>query len=155
MEFFAMTQTEQLQDVLSIMERTLLAPVISGELETWAEAARDAVCEGAPVIRECVELLHRSEIKAIRKEDPELSVQATRLAEADVQILHDMDRLCAELTELAKVAPKVEPNEAPAADIADRISKKGIDLIISVRRQEEAIKAWQHEAMARDRGPVD
>lgn len=150
-----MTQTEQLQDVLGIMERTLLAPVISGELETWAEAARDAVCEAAPVIRECVETLHRSEVKAIRQEDPELSVQATRLAEADAQILLDTERLCAELKELAKVAPQVEPNEGPAAGIAERIGKKGIDLVIAIRRQEEALKAWQHEAMARDRGPVD
>ncbi len=149
------THDESVATALAELERTLLTPLIPGEVETWAQAAWRAFAVAAPLLQQRIRCVHAEEISQILDDDPELSAQVQRLRETGNQILAAMENLGLKLSRLARITPALEPNEAPAAEIAKRLSQQGIELVVSIRRQDEEIRTWQSESVLRDRGPVD
>jgi hypothetical protein len=143
---------DQFREVLDELERVLLAPLVSGELASWTETALRAFHAAAPLLRDRVESVHPRELQEIFREDPELATEVDKMKQADLEILAGIDRLEQVLSKFFEVAPNVEPNEAPAADVLARVSEQGIDLIVSIRRQEEAMRVWHQESLLRDRG---
>lgn len=143
------------REVLDELERVLLSPLVSGELTTWTETALRAFHAAAPLLRERVEVNHPEELEEIMEDDPELASQVEKMRQADLEILASIERLDKVLSKLFTVAPQVEPNEAPAADVLLRVSEQGIALVVAIRRQEEAMKVWRQEALLRDRGIAD
>lgn len=143
-----------LEECLKRLERSLLTPLISGELETWAQSAHEAFVVAEAVIRGTV-ARHAGEIDQIQADDPDLGTEVEKLRAADAEILKATDRLRDRFDLLIGVAPKIEPAEAPGSALAEKLSEEGIELILEVRRQEEALKTWQYESIARDRGEGD
>lgn len=144
-----------LQTALAEFERQLLTPVVPGELATWLEAIRGPMETAMGALRHAVTEEHPDNIESIGREDPELQrrteqlhTEAHRLLEEVHGVTHDLDR----------IQPAVEtdePNEAKAADMVNRFVERAVALIISARKQEQAIKVWAMESLERDRGDVD
>lgn len=144
-----------LSSQLADLERCLLTPVVSGELATWCETVRRSFHQAKPAIRKLLNEAHPQELEQILQEDPELSHEIEKLWASASELNARLDMLGGDLEMLPDVAEVNEPNERPIQSVAERISKSGIELVIAIRRQEEAVKTWRHEALARDRGPVD
>ncbi|MBX3413973.1 MAG: hypothetical protein KF708_14880 [Pirellulales bacterium] len=151
----ATQHTDQYREVLDEFERVLLTPLVSGELPGWVENALRAYQAAAPPLRERVEVEHSRELGQIFQEDPELATEVEKMRHTDHELLAALERIGQALGRLCQVAPRVEPNEAPAAEVLGRISEQGIALVIAFRRQEEALRLWHNEALLRDRGAAD
>lgn len=141
--------------LLNAMERSLMSPLVSGELELWATTACRA-CEaalGAITHRATVE--YPQEIRAIMQDDPELATRAGQLLEEATGLGKNAQRFLLEMQRVCAFGDKTEPDEAPVAAVAKALTTRGIDVALAARRLDEAIITWQHESLNRDRGNVD
>lgn len=145
----------ELNGALTQAETSLLTPVVSGELETWARTLQEAtqlVSERLPTYLKSV--LH-PEYAEIAKTDPELLTRVEQLIAEDQSLLVDQDGFRTEVNEFVKRATQIKKDEVQVAAERSKLEQKGLALILRIKRQRAAADTWLAEANYRDRGPVD
>ncbi|QDU31814.1 hypothetical protein ETAA8_69740 [Anatilimnocola aggregata] len=147
-------QEAQLKEVVEKLERSLLTPVISGELVSWVTTVQDGADELDEQIRPFLEVLH-AEYKQIVKADSELMSRVEQLVAEEKKMLLALEAFRCDLHQLAERAPTVFSDEAKVADERKKVEKQGTDILIQIKRQQTAVATWLSEADYRDRGPVD
>ena len=147
--------TKPLEDALGALESALATPVIAGELPQWCEVASHACNEMEICLKTAVRENHTPLIKEIFAIDPEQARHVDQLKQADVELQQHVAAFGQRLVELCDAAVVVEPDEQRIAERVEDTIKSGLDLVISVRRQEMALTTWHSEALKRDRGVVD
>ncbi len=77
------------------------------------------------------------------------------MRQQDKEIVRQFDALRTESAHLTQKAKRSEPDEALADHQLAHFTKRALDLIINIRKQESAVTTWYQEAFQRDRGNVD
>lgn len=150
-----LTDRAKLDVVFDAMERSLMAPIVSGEFEQWARTAC-AACEAA-----AKEIGHRTsaeypyEIRDIMQDDPELASRASELLQQAASLGDQAQHFVQDMQRICNLGDSTDPDEGPVATVAKALTTRGIDLVLTARRLDEAIATWKHESLNRDRGNVD
>jgi predicted nuclease with TOPRIM domain len=97
----------------------------------------------------------RSEYDQIKENDTELAARVQQMSQEDQAILAEFEEVQGDLAALSRRAPQVEGDELKLEDRRQRAEKRATDLILRIKRQQAGIATWLHEALNRDRGPVD
>jgi len=145
----------ELIDAVEQLEVSLEAPVVPGDMVSWATNVRQACEKLQPILDEQIREVHPRTIKQIAAEDPELSARAVNLKNEDEESLRQFERLWTWVSRLPKRVSEVEPDEGVMEDELKELIDEGLKFVLHVRRQETAIKTWMNESLFRDRGPVD
>lgn len=144
-----------LEQKLKRLATSLQTPVVPGELESWVGTVRDAANLAAEALQHQIASVHPSEFAQIVKEDPELFRQVEQMKDADRDSSARMNSFRARIGQLAKEAPRGEPNELKLKEQLAEVIDQGLALVLHVQKQEIARRTWLQEAFNRERGVGD
>ena len=147
--------TEALQAKLESLEKHLETPVVPGEQFAWLRAADTALMEVGLALRTQIARAHPQQFAEIETEDAELIRRVEQLQAEDREITESFRELQTEVEQLAQQADRIAPDEGPLENKVSRFADRALALVIQVRKQEQAIDTWTHEAFNRDRGVAD
>lgn len=150
-----LTLNTEFAEALERFQISLETPLISGEMESWADCVRSAYRDLASVLHEHVREVHRPMIKQISTEDPELLCHIAGIEQADSSNLDAFDRLGQRIEQLPGLVAKIEPDEKRLEDHLSRLIQEGLELAMQLHKQETVISTWHDEALFRDRGTID
>src|SRR4029079_7670436 len=145
----------ELNDSLTRVETALLAPVVSGELESWARTVQETtkgLFERLPTYLHSV--LH-PQYAEIAKSDSELLTRVQQLIAEDQNLVLEQDKFNKRVNDFVQRAAQIKKDEAQAATERGKLEQEGIALVLRFKRQRSAADTWLAEATYRDRGPVD
>ncbi len=142
-------------EALERFQISLEIPVISGEMESWADCVRSAYRGLTPILHEHIRAVHRPIIKQISAEDPELLCQIAGVERGDNANLEAFDKLGQRIEQLPGLATKIEPDERRLEDHLNQLVKDGLELAMQLHKQETVLSTWHDESVFRDRGTVD
>lgn len=148
-------EQEALKEALAVCEKCLETPVIPGEAVDWVQNLNRALDELAPRFSERIQRTHRDQLDEISAQDSGLLNRVERLRVEDEAVDAELTTLHEHVGHLATGIEQAEPNEVKAEPAIEKIVDHGLDLVIRIRKQEEAISTWLVEALQRDRGEGD
>jgi len=140
---------------LEKFERCLETPIVSGDLVAWFEAAKEASQEAQEAYREAVCEDHAEMLDEILEQDAALGPRVEELKTEQEQLLDRWSEFQKQLDAGHRAAKRSEPNEAKLQEPLDDLTERGLRLVISLRKQETALRTWHTEALHRDRGIAD
>jgi hypothetical protein len=144
-----------LHESLDRLETCLETPVVPGELPGWCDDAEHACMEVKSHLSREVAEIHPPLFEQIQAEDPALAPRVEEMCEIDKQLLTEVEQVAAYLDRLTEIAGEIEPDEAKVDEHVQRAVDRGLQLVLSVRKQDTALTTWYMEALDRDRGTVD
>ncbi|MEX2173686.1 MAG: hypothetical protein WD872_04945 [Pirellulaceae bacterium] len=153
-----MTQSAEetaLVEALAKLETALLAPLISGELESWASAVGQGAGELEPSWTSNVKNILQPQYAEIARSDQELLSRVESLIAEDEKLGEAFDAFRGNAQDFCRRAPAARKDENKVAEQQQALVKQGLDLVTGIRRQQVAASAWLAESLYRDRGPVD
>jgi hypothetical protein len=136
-------------------ERSLMHPILAGELATWTEELQEAWNEFAAQIHFRSKHLYPRQYREIGEQDPELLPRLDLLGAEDAAIEQRREKINQAITQATQHIPELEPDEQKAQRHLQTLIDDGIDFVNRVRKQSIAIETWYVEAFDRDRGAVD
>jgi len=145
----------ELNESLTRLETALLAPVVSGELESWADTLQEAtkgLSERLPTYLHSV--LH-PQYAEIAKSDSELLTRVQQMIAEDQNVILEQDKFEKRVHDFVRRAAQIKKDEAQASTERGKLEQEGIALVLRIKRQRAAADTWLAEANYRDRGPVD
>lgn len=145
----------ELNDSLDRLETALLSPVVSGELESWANTAKEATAGLVERLPAYVNNVLHPEYAEIATSDPELLTKVEKLISEDQNVVLELDAFGKHMGEFARRASQIKKDEAQVAADRTTLEQEGLGLILRIKRQRAAADTWLAEANYRDRGPVD
>lgn len=148
-------EEQALNEAVKKLETALLSPVVSGELVSWVQTAQQAAKGLAEPLQRFIKTVLRAEYAEISESDQELQGRVQQMADEDKSILQEHEAFQKDLADLARRAPQVASDEAKLEDSRLGAEKRGVDIILRIKRQQAAIGTWLSEAVLRDRGTVD
>jgi len=143
---------QNLAATLSKLETALLSPVVAGELSNWARTVQETAATLAVELASYLRTVSHVQYAEIAETDPEMSAQIEALIRSDQQLLEQLAYFHEELHALSEAAAHVKRNEGKLAEQQHRVERKGIALILSIKKQQAAATTWFAEAHLRDRG---
>lgn len=152
------TNTDHLQELrnkLLEFETCLETPIISGEMEPWAEAASESFATMRSLLTEQILHVHPTHYRQMFEEDPALERHIEQLKQEDEALQKELG-VVGQLLQQVHAPLQADPRRETFAgfDAGDLI-KTGIALVIRARTQLTAIDTWLNEAFQRERGNVD
>jgi Spy/CpxP family protein refolding chaperone len=144
-----------LNEALAFFETCLETPVVPGELPQWCESATTACSELKAQLAQETGQTHPKMFTQIREEDPALASRIDAMRQTDEKLHEQAEQVETYLHHLCQLSGEVEPDEAKVEEQVEKAAKKGLSLVIEIRKQETAITTWYMEALERDRGVVD
>lgn len=148
-------QHEALKQSLDKLEMALLAPVVSGELNSWLENAQQAAGELQKSLAGFASSSERAEFKQIAQSDQELLFRIEQMAKEDQAIVAELEQFRKELRSFYESIPEAIRHESKVAEQRQHLEEKGLAVAIRIKRQLAALTTWFSESLYRDRGPVD
>lgn len=140
---------------LAEFEKCLGTPVISGELPSWMQAARQACEKVGAQLQGAAARTHEKLLSEMALEDPDLLPRIDELRATEVELTARQSDLQRHFDQLRDRAEAVEPHEQKLDDQIEQLIEQGLRLVIDVRRHETALTTWYLEAFDRDRGMAD
>jgi hypothetical protein len=145
----------RLTDALEVLERSLEAPVVPGETELRAEAVRVAVEETRDAFVACTRYEHQRAFREIGDADPGLLHRVDRMKQEDAVLVGCWERAATDARELTHAAAVRPGDEASFRESFARYVTEVLDLVLTTRSQQAAVRTWVSEAFQRDRGEGD
>ena len=145
----------ELNESLSRLEMALLAPVVSGELESWARTAQEATSGLSQRLPSYLNSVLHPQYAEIAKSDSELLTRVQQLIAEDQNLILEQDKFDKRVNEFVKRASQIKKDEAQTTTERGKLEQEGIALVLRIKRQRAAADTWLTEANYRDRGPVD
>jgi hypothetical protein len=145
----------ELNQSLGRLENALLAPVVSGELESWARTVQEATNGLSQRLPSYLNSVLHPQYAEIAKSDSELLTRVQQLIAEDQNLILEQDKFDKRVNEFAKRASQIKKDEAQTTTERGKLEQEGIALVLSIKRQRAAADTWLTEANYRDRGPVD
>jgi hypothetical protein len=136
-------------------ERSLLRPLLSGELPNWVKEVHQDWREAASHIHYQIKHQHPRQYEEIAQQDPELLPRIDLLKREDAAIEVERETINQAVDRVAEHLPKLEPDEGKAEKFTKPLIDDGMAFIARVRKQVIAVQTWYIEAFNRDRGAVD
>jgi hypothetical protein len=140
---------------LDEFERSLVRPIISGELPAWVQEVQEAWREAAGQIHYQIKHLHPRQYEEIAQQDPELLPRIDLLKIEDTGIEEQREKINQSVVRIAEHVPKLEPDEEKAQKYTKTLVDDGLAFVARIRKQVVAVQTWYIEAFNRDRGAVD
>jgi hypothetical protein len=145
----------ELNDCLTRLEGALLAPVVSGELESWAGTAQEATKGLSERLPSYLNTVLHPQYAEIAKSDSELLTRVQQLIAEDQNLILEQAKFDKRVNDFARRASQIKKDEAQTAAERTKVEQEGIALVLRIKRQRAAADTWLAEANYRDRGPVD
>ena len=145
----------ELNESLTKLETALLAPVVSGELESWAQTAQEATSGLSQRLPSYLHTVLHPQYAEIAKSDSELLTRVQQLIAEDQNLVLEQDKLEKRVNDFVRRASQIKKDEAQTAAERGKLEQEGIALVLRIKRQRAAADTWLAEANYRDRGPVD
>jgi len=146
---------QTLQDTMAKLEAALLAPVVSGEMESWVLAVQQAAATFAMDWTTHLRTVLHVQYEQIANADSELSSCVEKMIQTDHELLEELACFHEKLHNLQQAAIHVDWQEGKLAAQRQNIEQAGIGLILRIRKQQSAAATWLTEAVYRDRGVGD
>jgi hypothetical protein len=144
-----------LNDALARLETALLAPVVSGELESWARTVQESTAVLSQRLPNFLHSVLHPQYADIAKTDGELLARVQQLIAEDQNLILEQHAFEQRASDFVKRASLIKKDEAQAAGERTKLEQEGIALVLRIKRQRAAADTWLTEANYRDRGPVD
>jgi hypothetical protein len=151
----AASAAAELNDALTKLETALLAPTVSGELESWARTVQEGARAVAQRLPSYLHSVLHPKYAEIAKSDNELLSFVQKMIDEDKNLVLEQDRFAQRVEAFVKQATQAKKDEAQASSERSKLEQEGIDLILRIKRQRAAADTWLAEAAYRDRGSVD
>lgn len=148
-------QVQGLKDAIDNLEKSLLSPVLSGEVVMWVTQVQDAADDLEELLPKFLEEVLHSDYSEIAKADNELLFRVQQMIEGEKELLQQKEEFRRNLHLLAAKAPTVGSDEGKVADERLRVEQQGTAMLTELKRLQNAGSTWLQEAVFRDRGPVD
>ena len=145
----------ELSAALEKMETALLAPIVSGELESWARTLQEATATLSDRLPGFLNSVLHPQYAQIAKTDGELLTRVEQLIAEDQNLILEQHAFEKRVADFVKRAAQIKKDEAQVASERPKLEQEGIALILRIKRQRAAADTWLTEANYRDRGPVD
>ncbi len=145
----------ELNESLTRLETALLAPVVSGELESWARTVQEATKGLSERLPSYLNSVLHPQYAEIAKSDSELLTRVQQLIAEDQNLVLEQDKFDKCVNEFVNRASQIKKDEAQTAAERAKVEQEGIALVLRIKRQRAAADTWLAEANYRDRGPVD
>ena len=145
----------ELNDALTKLESALLAPVVSGELESWARTVQEATSGLSRCLPGYLNAVLHPQYAEIAKSDSELLTRVQQLIAEDQNLILEQDRFEKRVNDFVKRASQIKKDESQTTTERGKLEQEGIALVLRIKRQRAAADTWLAEANYRDRGPVD
>jgi mevalonate kinase len=144
-----------LQDTMTKLESALLAPVVSGEMESWVLAVQQAAATFAMDLTTHLRTVLHAQYEQIANTDSELSACVEKMIQTDNELLEELACFHEKLHDLQQAASHVDWQEGKLAGQRHNIEQTGIGIILRIKKQQSAATTWLAEAVYRDRGVGD
>lgn len=145
--------SEKLMPRLTELEEAVTTPCIPGEMAAWLKRVREAA-ESIRRLSEALEQRAKSLSKEIGAADMEMTQQASEVETGQREALSELDSYCQWLESL-EAKEDLEKSGFEYSLLIPQIVKRGEELALAFRRNENAARTWLMEAFERDRGDVD
>lgn len=145
----------ELHDALEQFEACLESPLVPGELVAWSGSLHDACDKTTAHWLQEVETVHVAQFKEIKRQDMEMASRVDDMKAEDDAITCQIDAVCHDVTKFHERSETMEADEGRFEEIRKELVKKGLDLVIRIRTQQQTIRTWYLEAFDRDRGTGD
>lgn len=149
------TDQHALNEALTRLETSLLTPVVSGELASWVRTAQQAAIELGAQLNSYLGSTQRRQYRQIAASDPELLVRVQQLSSEDQELRAEYTNLVKSLDDLAQMVSAAKKHESRAEEQRSDVERRGIALILRIRKHQVATDTWLSEAVYRDRGVGD
>jgi hypothetical protein len=140
---------------LDAFDRSLVRPIISGELPAWVLEVQETWREAAGQIYYQIKQSHPRQYEEIAQQDPELLPRVDLLKREDAAIEEQCEKINESVVRVAEHIPKLEPDEEKAQKYTKALVDDGLAFTVRIRKQVVAVQTWYIEAFNRDRGAVD
>jgi hypothetical protein len=147
--------TSELNESLTRLETAMLAPVVSGELESWARTLQEATNGLSQRLPSYLHSVLHPQYAEIAKSDSELLTRVQQLIAEDQNLILEQDKFEKRVNDFVRRASQIKKDEAQTAAERGKLEQEGIALVLRIKRQRAAADTWLAEANYRDRGPVD
>lgn len=144
-----MLHEQGLPATLEVFERSLEAPIIPGELQTWSANAQATCHDAVAALKEHVSTWHKRVLEDIKRQDADLLPRVQELHSQDAELLSQARRVKAVANTLAELAEVFTLNEPTIKREVEKVIGEGLDWIIRARKQEAALTTWYQEAFNR------
>jgi hypothetical protein len=145
----------ELNESLTRLETALLAPVVSGELESWAKTVQEGTKGLSERLPSYLNSVLHPQYAEIAKSDSELLTRVQQLIAEDQNLILEQDKFDKRVNDFVSRASQIKKDEAQTATERTKVEQEGLALVLRIKRQRAAADTWLAEANYRDRGPVD
>jgi hypothetical protein len=145
----------ELNECLTRLETALLAPVVSGELESWSATVQEATKGLSERLPSYLNTVLHPQYAEIAKSDSELLTRVQQLIAEDQNLVLEQAKFDQRVNDFARRASQIKKDEAQTTAERTKVEQEGIALVLRIKRQRAAADTWLTEANYRDRGPVD
>lgn len=149
---------EQLQEfhaALDEFEASVETPFVPGEMEHWIEAVASAWERLLPLVKSVLTNRHPQLYAEIQREDQGLLRRIEQMRQQDAELEAAIIEVGQRIPTLKSSISHIEPDEAKLTPMLETFVNDALNLVISIRKQEQAVRTWFLEALERDRGTVD
>src|SRR5436190_9827441 len=128
----------ELNDALTKLESALLAPVVSGELESWARTVQEATSGLSQHLPSYLNAVLHPQYAEIAKSDSELLTRVQQLIAEDQNLILEQDKFDKRVNDFVKRASQIKKDEAQTANERTKVEQDGIALVLRIKRQKAA-----------------
>lgn len=145
-------QTDELSTALVQLESSLESPVVPGELRSWSSAVNKTLnATREPLWRE-LNHTHPEHYAKISRDDPDLLRRVEQMKEEDANIREAYGAYASKIGQFHQQAEQVGAHESKLDSALSEVVDAGLQLVIRIRKQRQAISTWLQEAYHRDTG---
>ena len=147
-----MTSLETMNDLretLTNFESCLQTPIVSGELTTWLEDAREAFDRVSDSLKNCSER-QTEMLNEILHSDSELLGRVEDLRQLDAKVDSQVSGLQNKIAQLCDRAKAVEPDELKLEKPVQDLINQGLEFVLAARKLDTGVSTWHQEATKND-----
>src|SRR5947207_3660902 len=124
----------ELNESLTRLEMALLAPVVSGELESWARTAQEATSALAQRLPGYLNSVLHPQYAEIAKSDSELLTRVQQLIAEDQNLILEQDKFEKRVNDFVQRASQIKKDEAQTTNERTNVEQDGIALVLRIKR---------------------
>jgi predicted nuclease with TOPRIM domain len=139
----------ELRESLTHFESSLQTPIVSGELATWLEDARQAFERVREMLGESCQR-YTEMLNSILHHDTELLGRVEELRQLDARVTSQLNVLQHKFEQLCERAKAVEPDELKLEKQVRDAINQGLTFVLAARKLDTGVTTWHAEATKHD-----
>lgn len=144
---------EPFREVLTRVERAVVAPIVPGELPDWCANVLEHLAALARVWS-AQRREHAGIFEGIIARDPGLGHRVAHMHQTEAQLQRELSGLCAGVRTMAGMQAETHGSWEPR-DAGYKLRERLLQFIVDCRALESEVDTWYVESRYRDRGEID